>query len=323
MSRPTSPWSLAGRGMATAATHIRTPHLGRVDLNLLPALIALLEERHISRAALRVGMSQSAMSRALQRLRRTLNDDLLVRTADGYQITPRGERILDRLATAVPQLEDVFAGADFDPSSTAQAIKLAGSDYAQAVIAPALTRTIAASSPASTLRFHAWHRDILTEVEHGAIDLAFLGTQSTAQLRSERLFTDRFVCMVSATHPLAERRGITMTDYLSCRHLIIDLLDGRQPAIDRVLAAHGTPREAGLILPLHATGPLALPGTDLVLTMPSRLVDIYPCPGTIRILEAPPEIEIMTYYMTWHPRLDFDPVHQWLRTSIGEVVAGL
>ena len=118
-------------------------HIGRVDLNLLPALIALLEERHVSRAALRAGMSQPAMSRALQRLRRTLDDDLLVRTAEGYQITPRGERILDRLASAIPQLEDVFAGADFDPSTTAQVIRLAASDYAQAVLAPGLTRKTA------------------------------------------------------------------------------------------------------------------------------------------------------------------------------------
>ncbi len=302
---------------------MHTTHIGRVDLNLLPALIALLEERHVSRAALRVGMSQPAMSRALQRLRRTLDDDLLVRTADGYQITPRGERILDRLASAIPQLEDVFAGEDFDPSTTAQVIRLAGSDYAQAVLAPGLTRKIAASSPGSTLRFLAWHRDVLTEVDRGAVDLAFLGAQAPDSLRSRRIFTDRFVCLVSAEHPLAGRRSIDMAEYLGCRHLIIDLVDGRQPAIDRVLAAHGTPRRAGLTLPVHATGPLALAGTDLILTMPSRLVGIYADTSAIRILEAPPEIDTMSYYLTWHPRLDFDPVHRWLRETIHQVATEL
>jgi DNA-binding transcriptional LysR family regulator len=296
-------------------------YIGRVDLNLLPALVALLEERHVSRAALRVGMSQPAMSRALQRLRRTLDDDLLVRTADGYRITPRGERILDRLATAIPQLEDVFAGADFDPSTTAQVVRLAASDYAQAVLAPGLARRVAVSSPGSTLRFLAWHRDILTELDRGAIDLAFLGAQAPDHLRSERLFTDRFVCLVAAGHPLAGRESLDLDEYLGCRHLIIDLVDGRQPAIDRVLGAHGTPRRAGLTLPVHATGPLALVGTDLVLTMPGRLVGIYAGTGAVRVLDAPPEIDTMAYSMTWHPRLDFDPVHRWLRDTVREVAA--
>ncbi len=294
-------------------------HIGRVDLNLLPALVALLEERHVSRAALRVGMSQPAMSRALQRLRRTLGDDLLVRTASGYRITPRGERILDRLAAAVPQLEDVFAGEDFDPSTTAQVIRLAGSDYAQLVLGPGLARTVATASPGSTLHFSAWHGDVLTDLDRGGVDLAFLGAQAPDHLRSERLFTDRFVCLTAADHPLADRRRIDMADYLACRHLIIDLVDGRQPAIDRVLAAHGTPRRAGLILPVHAAGPLALAGTDLVLTMPSRLLGLCPGDGAIRILDAPPEIDTMAYHMTWHPRLDFDPLHRWLRETVHAV----
>jgi DNA-binding transcriptional LysR family regulator len=271
-------------------------------------------------------MSQPAMSRALHRLRRTLGDDLLVRTAKGYRLTPRGERILDRLATAVPQLEDVFAGEDFDPSTTEQVIKLAGSDYAQAVLGPGLSRRIAAAAPASTLRFLPWHRDVLTEVDRGVVDLAFLGAQAPEHLRSVQLFTDRFVCVVADVHPLAGRERLTLPDYLTCRHLIIDLVDGRQPAIDRVLAAHGTPRRAGLILPIHTTAPLVLPGTDLVLNMPERLVGRYAHAEELRVLPAPAELATMTYGMTWHPRLDFDPVHRWLRgtvhATVDDVVSG-
>ncbi|MDP9793170.1 DNA-binding transcriptional LysR family regulator [Catenuloplanes nepalensis] len=302
---------------------MRATHIGRVDLNLVPALIALLEERHVSRAAARVGMSQPAMSRALQRLRRTLRDDLLVRTPEGYRLTPRGERILDRLATAVPQLEDVFAGADFDPSITELEIRVAGSDYAQAVIAPGLSGRIATASPGSTLRFRPWHRDVLTEVSDGAIDLAFIGAQTSEPLRSEELFTDRFVCVVSAGHPLAGRAALGLADYLGCRHLIIDVIDGRQPAIDRVLSAYGTPRRAGLILPVHAAAILALPGTDLVLTIPQRLAGHYASGGALRILQAPDEIGTMTYWMTWHPRLELDPVHRWLRRMVHDTVTGL
>ncbi|WP_250009051.1 LysR family transcriptional regulator [Actinoplanes sp. M2I2] len=298
-------------------------HIGRVDLNLLPALIALLEERHVSRAAVRVGMSQPAMSRSLHRLRRTLGDDLLVRTPEGYRLTPRGERILDRLATAVPQLEDVFAGAEFDPSTTELEMRVAGSDYAQAVIGPGLSSRVATASPGSTLRFRPWHRDVLAELSDGVLDLAFIGAQTPEPLRREELFSDRFVCVVSAGHPLADRPALGLAEYLGCRHLIIDLVDGRQPAIDRVLSARGTPRRAGLILPVHATATLALPGTDLVLTMPQRLVGHYASGEALRVLRAPDEIGTMTYWMAWHPRLDRDPVHRWLRDGVRETAAGL
>ncbi len=304
-------------------TCMHATHIGRVDLNLLPALIALLEERHVSRAAVRVGMSQPAMSRSLHRLRRTLGDDLLVRTPEGYRLTPRGERILDRLATAVPQLEDVFAGAEFDPSTTELEMRVAGSDYAQAVIGPGLSSRVATASPGSTLRFRPWHRDVLAELSDGVLDLAFIGAQTPEPLRREELFSDRFVCVVSAGHPLADRPALGLAEYLGCRHLIIDLVDGRQPAIDRVLSARGTPRRAGLILPVHATATLALPGTDLVLTMPQRLVGHYASGEALRVLRAPDEIGTMTYWMAWHPRLDRDPVHRWLRDGVRETAAGL
>ncbi|MEK8174932.1 LysR family transcriptional regulator [Streptomyces sp. M19] len=107
-------------------------HIERVDLNLLAPLAALLAERHVSRAADVAGMSQPAMSRALQRLRETLGDELLVRTPGGYRLTPRAERVQRELRTVLPRLESLFAPEEFDP---AEAFRVAGTDYAQ-VFAP-------------------------------------------------------------------------------------------------------------------------------------------------------------------------------------------
>ncbi len=295
--------------------------LENVDLNLLPALSALLDEQQISRAAERSGLSQSAMSRALQRLRRALGDDLLVRVPGGYRLTARAERVREQLRAVVPQLNEIFTAEAFDPAAAALSLQVSGSDYALATLGLELSRLIVAQSPQSTLRFRPWHEGIFDELALGAVDVAFFGAQAPAGLRSRELFRDRFVCVVADDHPLADRTALSLPEYLQCRHLAIDITDGRQPAVDHALAARGTPRDVALIVPFHAVAPRALPGTMLVLTFPERLAGHFVDTSKTRILEAPPEIETMTYRMAWHPRVDTDPAHRWLRDSVQAAAA--
>jgi DNA-binding transcriptional LysR family regulator len=291
-------------------------HIENVDLNLLPPLIALLDEKQVSRAAQRVGLSQPAMSRALQRLRRALDDELLVRTADGYRLTPRAERIRAQLAAIVPRLNSLFAGDDFDPRETAQTFQLAGTDYAVNVFGPRLFQRIFSQSPHSTVRFHPWHDGVFAEIDRGDLDLVFFGAKAPAHLSSEQLFTDTFVCLLAPEHPLAQHPALDLKQYLQCQHLIIDTEKGEQPAVDRVLKRLGTPRTAALTVPFHALAPATLTGTRLVATMPSRLVTGLVDDSQVRVLQAPPEIDTMSYYMAWHPRLDGDRGHSWLRDNV-------
>ena len=124
-------------------------HIAGVDLNLLPALAALLEERHVSRAATRVGLSQPAMSRALQRLRRIFDDALLVSGPDGYTLTQRAERVHSRLAAVLSELDALFGAEDFDPMTAQESYRLELSDYSVAAFGADLARTIRAESPGS------------------------------------------------------------------------------------------------------------------------------------------------------------------------------
>lgn len=287
-----------------------------VDLNLLPPLIALLDEKQVSRAAQRIGLSQPAMSRALQRLRRALNDELLVRAADGYWLTPRAERIRAQLATIVPRLNTLFADDDFDPRENSQAFQLAGTDYAVTVFASPLFQRIHEQSPHSTVRFRPWHDGVFTDIDRGDLDLVFFGARAPAHLSTELLFTDRFVCLVAPQHPLAQHEAIRLEQYLECQHLVIDTERGQQPAIDRVLGRLGTPRRPALTVPFHALAHSALPGTQLMVTIPTRLLATHADGNGLCKLQAPPEIDTLRYYMAWHPRLDRDPVHSWLRDKV-------
>ena len=289
-------------------------HIAGVDLNLLPALAALLEERHVSRAATRVGLSQPAMSRALQRLRRIFDDALLVSGPDGYTLTPRAERVHSRLAAVLSELDALFGAEDFDPMTAQESYRLELSDYSVAAFGADLARTIRAESPGSTLAYQLLDDDAFNHLSTGAIDLLILGRPAPEQFSSQLLFTDHFVCAVAADHKLARRRQLSVRDYLRWPHIRIDIDRGGQHLIERTL---GSPRKVAITTPFHALAPEMLTGTDLVLTFPARLAPKFapklgqPC--DINIIEAPKELPELPFYSVWHPRLDNDPSRRWLR----------
>jgi DNA-binding transcriptional LysR family regulator len=303
-----------------------TANVNRVDLNLLTPLVALLEERQISRAAARVGLSQPAMSRALQRLRRVLDDELLVRTDGGFRLTPRAHRLRAQLASVVPQLDAVFSADTFDPGDAALELQLAGSDYIVSVLTPLVYRRVRAASALSTVRFRPWHRRVFDELDSGEVDLVFFGGPEPPGVEVSRLFTERFVCVVDRAHPAAYEPGLDLEAYLGCRHVVVDIVDGTQPAVDLALGALGFARRADLIVPFHAAGLQAVAGTDLVMTLPALLVASCVDPATMRVVDPPNEIQTLNYSMAWHPLVDDDLRHRWLRDTVtaaaAELVAG-
>ncbi|MFF7755933.1 LysR family transcriptional regulator [Streptomyces sp. NPDC007971] len=292
------------------------PRIESVDLNLLAPLHALLEERHVSRAADRLRMSQPSMSRALQRLRATLGDELLVRGPGGYQLTPRAERIQTELQHALPRLEHVFSGEEFDPATAARSFHLAGTDYTVSVLSGALLARLFEQSPGSTVLFSRWHHAVFSDAEHGMVDLLVHGGSAPPPLRSQVLFEEGYACLVSSHHPLAGHPAVSLQDYLECTHVVVDVTDGRQGHVDRCLESLGSPRRAGVTVPYHAAAAAAVPGTSLVATLPASLAIQHASPGTTTVIPAPSEIGPMGYAMSWHPRLDHDAAQRWLRDTI-------
>jgi len=296
--------------------------LSRVDLNLIPALAMLLDERSVSRAADAVGLSQSAMSRALQRLRRTLDDELLVRANDGYRLTPGAEQLKIELSEIVPRLSEIFLNREFDPVREAREFRITGSDYAIAAFGTQVFSTVVSSAPNASLRFFPWHGNAMQTLSNGDVDLVFTGLHVRPPLRSELLFTDTMMAVVAHDHPWCDRTSLGLPDYLAARHLMIDMKDGLQPSIDAVLSARGERRRPGLTMPYHGTAPAALLGTDLVLSIPARMLPdfVYKYGVKLRVLDLPAEINALPYYMSWHPRVDHDRGHRWFRRLVVDAV---
>jgi DNA-binding transcriptional LysR family regulator len=290
-------------------------HIEQVDLNLLAPLAALLEERHVSRAADRVRLSQPAMSRALQRLRRHFDDELLVRGHDGYSLTPRAERIRSQLATVVTQLDQLFATETFDPATAAQSFRLAVSDYTVSAFGPALIQAILTHSPNSTMSCEPLDAHVFDKLDAGRLDLVIYGRAAPDRYHSQRLFTDRYVCVVDAEHPIAQRVSMSLSQYQRWPHLSIDI---GQPGIDRALEARGTSRRIAVSMPYNVLAASVLRGTELVLTIPARLIPHFTDPTHTRVLAAPRELGELQFYAVWHPRLDGEPSHRWLREVVAD-----
>lgn len=297
-------------------------HIARVDLNLLPPLVALLDERHVSRAADRLALSQPAMSRALQRLRRHFGDELLVRGPEGYSLTPRAERIRTQLATVVTELNHLFATETFDPATADQRFRLAVSDFTISALGPALVQTILMQSPNSTVTCEPLDARVFDKLDAGTLDLVIYGRGAPGRYVSQRLFTDRFVCVVAVDHPLAQRKSasrLSLTQYLRWPHVSIDI---GQPGLDRSLEALDTARRVAVVMPYHVVGSSILPGTDLILTVPARLVSQFADSSRVRVFDAPRELGAVQFHAVWHPRVDEDPSHMWLRGIVRTVAAG-
>jgi DNA-binding transcriptional LysR family regulator len=220
-----------------------------------------------------------------------------------------------QLADIVPRLEQVFAAAVFDPAQAEQTFRVVGSDYAVMTLGASLFRRVLEQSPRSSLCFENWHDETFDELGNGSVDLVFYGAPGPEHLRHEHLFTDHFVCIVSDDHPLSGKRSVSLSDYLAWPHLVVSIDHDRQPAIDDRLDELGQQRRPGLILPFHVPATTVVRGTPLIATIPYRLLDGRNNDG-IAVLRAPREIDTLRYSMSWSPRLDRDPAHEWLRQVV-------
>jgi len=300
---------------------MRDVHLRDVDLNLLHALYALLEERHVSHAAKRSFLSQPAMSRALDRLRETFGDPLLVRTGRVYERTPRGERVLRELESIMRRLETMVQGEEFSPARSQERFRVAMTDHGSTILLPVLLQRIRKAAPDARLEVSAWRTQAYEDVAAGRIDVALSAEAVPPALEYELIFNLDFVCLVGSAQPVRTRR-FTLRQYLQLPHALVETLDGQQTMVDRPLAQLGVKRRVALRIPFFIPAIFAIARTDLILTVPRKLAKIAAMAG-LRVVEPPREIKAFPYFMAWHPRLAQEPAQAWFREQLRMVARGI
>lgn len=294
---------------------MRPEQIRNIDLNLLIPLKALLHEKNVTRAAARIHLSQSAMSRTLDRLRTELGDELLVRVGRNYELTPRGSALLHELGQVLPRLARLWAGEPFSPAHSEAHIRLAMTDYASSVVLAPLAAICAEVAPGITLEVVPWHERAHEESGMVTTHLVLSPLAVPSTHRVEPLFQDVFLC-VPGRRLRHSKSSITMKEYLSFRHISVET-EAKQPnLIDRSLAESGLQRRVAVHVPYMLAALRMLETTDLLLTIPARIAEPVLSRFNLPKLKAPKEIPAIRYSMIWHPRFESDQLHVWLRETV-------
>jgi DNA-binding transcriptional LysR family regulator len=295
---------------------MRLTQLRQADLNLLVVFAVMAEERNVSRAASRLLVSQPAVSRALQRLRELFHDDLLVRTATSYELTPQGQRLMQELEVMLPRLDRLISGGEFDPAKEVARFRIAVTDQAATVFSPLLCREILPVAGKVAFELMGWRPDRFEALARGSLDLVLDAEEVKipSPLQRMELYEEEFVCVVSASRGRGEK--LTLKQYLEGEHIGVSTLGDSQTIPDDRLAALGHKRNVVVQVPYFSAAIHSVPQTKLIATVPRRFAQAYARDRRIKLLVPPEPMHSFKYVMVWHPRVNTDAAHIWLRKTI-------
>lgn len=300
---------------------MKTVHLPSIDLNLLVVFDALVAEGHATRAAERIGLTQPAVSHALNRLRALFGDPLFVRSPRGMMPTPLAQDIAPSVRSILEQVEGVLLGGRaFDPVESKRQFTLGLSDYAAFVLLPRLTARLDREAPGVSLVVRNTSRGVgLPMLDDGAAELiAGNFPEPPAHMREELLYEEDFICAGRGDHSGLDG-PIDLNRYLALRHLQVSMKGNPRGYVDAVLAERGLKRTVAVTVGHFLMAPMLVDASDLIATEPRRL--FAPLAGRLplKLFSPPLDIPPFRVVQTWHARHDADPGHQWLRRVLREI----
>jgi DNA-binding transcriptional LysR family regulator len=308
---------------------IDTVNLGRIDLNLLVHLDALLKERSVTRAAVRVGIGQSAMSHNLARLRELFGDELLTRGSDGMHLTPRAVTLLEPVQSMLAQVQALVSRDQaFDPATAVRTFRLGLPDSMEILIMPALLARVREVAPGIHLRLYNIDASrLLEDLDADEMDLAISYEASQSRQfhhKRRKLFTETWLCMFNA-----EKTGITppisLEDFVRLPHVLTSLRPGRsvRGIVDDALEKLGLRRTVALTTPRFLAVPSLVTRAPVIVTMHARLARLFAAELGLTLSPLPVELHEVTVSLLWHGSYDHDAAHAWLRDLVVGLVSEL
>jgi DNA-binding transcriptional LysR family regulator len=313
------------------------------DLNLLRVFDVLLEERNVTRTGARLGLTQSAVSHALNRLRYSLNDELFVRGPSGMQPTPRALEMGPQVHAALNQLQAALSFPDFEPKTSERRFTVAAGAYACSVLAPPLVGRLAEEAPLAELAIMDRSAEVVDRLDARRLDFLVGGVASAPErFARETILTETMAWVVARDNPLASLNSVTLERLAEAPHAAItggpkelrnQEADRRAlmpqaswedaGAFEAALAAHGLTRRIGVQVPDTYSALAVVARTHMAALIPRRLAELAAQNGRIALIEPPypsPAVEVTLVYLK--ERLA-EPAIAWMRALIGEVAAGL
>ena len=298
-------------------------NLRSIDLNLLPVFDAIMEAGQLSRAAESLGMSQPAISAALQRLRHTFADDLFVRTRQGMEPTPRARELHELLSPQLNALRDTLdPGNRFDPTTSQRHFRIISVDYFEMVVLPPLLARIRQQAPGVMLEIVPTSDTLADDLHKARADLAidaFLPDDD--RLHRDVLLEETLVVVARSGHPALKHR-CSKSQFLEAEHVVLPDRNRRLP-LDQILNAPGWQRRTGARVTQFAGMLATVAGSDMIATVPRRLANQYTAALRLQVLRFPVPVPPVPIYQLWSPAQDKDPAHQWLRAQLAATLKTL
>jgi DNA-binding transcriptional LysR family regulator len=299
--------------------YMEESNLRTLDLNLLVLLRALLDKRHVSRAAQEVGISQSGMSHALSRLRKDFRDPLLVQGEGGYVLTPRAKEIETQLRQVLFDIQGIYAPRNFNPAEAQGEVRIASLDYEFMLLLPAIIARINSVAPNLKIKAVFFDEKDFGPLIRGEIDLVLSAVStSPANIYRQKLFSDENICLVSAQY-FNFNQELTVKRFIQARHIWINVDSSDAGNIDHTLAEKGLYRTITATAPSFFLAAHAVSESDLIAVLPRRigmrLMTVLP----LVIMDSPVRFPIFDIHQMWHERYHSNPQHLWLRNLICDI----
>lgn len=297
-------------------------NLRSLDLNLLVVFDAIFTEKNITRAGVRIGLSQPAVSNALTRLRGHLKDELFLRGTDALRATPRAIEIAGPIHAMLTDLQNVLDPAVFDHRTATRAFTIAAVDYFTVVVAPKLAVHLGRHAPGIDVRIVPTAGRAMELLDQAEIDLATASfSDPPERFGCATLVEDSYSCMLAKGHPLADGK-MTLPRYAASRHVLVTPRGDARGFVDDKLAEKGLTRRVAMTVNHFSAAPGIVEGSDLVLTAPTKIIERYLTERTVMLsapVEAPSVFRRLD--MIWHERLARHSAHAWFRETLRQVAA--
>jgi DNA-binding transcriptional LysR family regulator len=298
-----------------------------IDLNLLVAFDAMVNERNVTRAAAHVGVSQPAMSAALSRLRTLFGDQLFLRSAQGLLPTPKARELAEPISLALRQIESaLLTKPGFEPANSKMTFTLGLSEYPAFVLLPMLAKALQEQGSELSLSVQAiGGRDHAVELlDAGTIDAA-VGvppTHAEDRILTRSVIRDAFVTIVSRDNP-AVQQGMDMQTFLALSHVLVTPEGDRYGLVDQALKRLGKRRTLALTLPHMFAAPSMVAHTGMAATVMKRVAQLSPAWRKLAVFEPPVPLPEIVYDLMWHKRNDSHPAQHWFREQITSLAAAV
>jgi DNA-binding transcriptional LysR family regulator len=304
-------------------TDITTAHIRRLDMTLLVVFVELVRHRKLTVVAERLGLTQSAISHALKRLRDIFDDELFLRRSNGVEPTSRALALEPKIAAIVGLTVDALnIQREFDPAREERIVSVAATDSVASIYSAPIIEHLRVHAPHMRISFRsAVRKQALDAISDGTIDLAigFFYETLSKEFGSRHLFDDGYSVIARSGHPIS-RGDLSLKRYLGSDHLLISLSGEMSGIVDTTLEALGEKRRVVATVPLFMQALGTIAETDLICTVPARLAHHHAARFGLAIMKPPLPIRPLRITALWHRRTAADPALMWLRDQIGQLV---